>query len=87
MYLVSKPDETMEIVFEGDEKDVVDNYAKWQGVEPDFFLGLCLQTTIRNCTDLFPKRLMMPGALDREIKKFGTRNCPRCHQTEAENKT
>lgn len=67
MYTESKPDGTMLINFEGDEWDVIKNYAKWQGVEPTFFVAIALQTTIRNMTKLFPQKLMMPGYLDRTI--------------------
>jgi len=71
MYTVSKPSGTIEINFENDEREILDSYAKWQGVESTFFLAIALQTTIRNICELFPQRLLMPGALRREIKKDG----------------
>jgi len=70
MYTVSKPDKTMTLHFTPHEWEVVHAYAKWQGVKPNFFVALCIQTSIRTCCDLFPKQLLMPGALDREITKF-----------------
>lgn len=69
MYTESKPDGTITINFEGDEKDVVDAYAKMQGVTTRFFIACALQTTIRNITALFPRKLLMPGALDRHLKQ------------------
>lgn len=71
MYTVTKPDQTMTICFEGEEWDTVTNYAKWQGVTPNFFIACALQTTIRSVCKLFPRQLMMPGALDREMAKNG----------------
>jgi len=70
MYTVSKPERTMEIVFDEDEWDVIQNYAKWQGVEPNFFASISFQNTLATITKLFPRKLMMPGYLDRELKKF-----------------
>jgi len=70
MYTVSKPDGTMIINFEKDEREVVDAYAKWQGVEPSFFIAIALQNTIGTMCKLFPKKLLMPGYLDRELEKY-----------------
>lgn len=69
MYTVSKPDGTKTIHFEDDELQTLENYARWQGVEVNFFLTLAIQTTIRSICLLFPKKLTMPGALDREMFK------------------
>lgn len=67
MYTESKPDGTVTIIFQDEEREVVDAYAKMQGVSTRFFIACALQTTIRNITDLFPRKLLMPGYLDRHI--------------------
>lgn len=86
MYTETLPDSRMIINFEDDEKEVIDAYAKWQGVEPSFFVAIALQTTIRTMCKLFPRKLMMTGYLDREIKKHPPSRCHRCHQTLLEKK-
>lgn len=76
MYTLSKPDGTMTIIWEDDEWEIIQATAKLRGLEATFLVALALQAEIRMFCELFPRRLLMPGALDREIKRGGIRRNP-----------